>query len=87
MRDTFSIMLKMTFGSGEKEPQKSAPSTPEESNSDARIAIVASRYNSDFTDALVKSSTETICIEFPELLKFRWLSKAFAERRRIAQMR
>ncbi len=38
MRDTFSIMLKMTFGSGEKEPQKSAPSTPEESNSDARIA-------------------------------------------------
>lgn len=65
MRDTFSIMLKMTFGSGEKEPQKSAPSTPEESNSDARIAIVASRYNSDFTDALVKSSTETLAKLLP----------------------
>ncbi|MCL4105665.1 UNVERIFIED_CONTAM: hypothetical protein GTU68_023732 [Idotea baltica] len=55
----------MTIGSGDKEPQKSAPSKPEENSSDSRIAIVASRYNSDFTDALVKSSTETLAKLLP----------------------
>ena len=46
-------------------PQKTAPSTPSGSDSEARIAIVASRYNSDFTDALVKSATETLTTLVP----------------------
>ncbi|NNE90828.1 MAG: 6,7-dimethyl-8-ribityllumazine synthase [Verrucomicrobiales bacterium] len=41
--------------------EKSAPSTPSENQADtSRIAIVASRYNAKFTDALVESANETL---------------------------
>lgn len=39
---------------------KSAPETPSPSSRQGRIVIVASRYNSEYTDALVESSSETI---------------------------
>ncbi len=54
-------MLKFTMDSSDGEnPTKASPSTPDASDSVAKIVIVASRYNSNFTDALVKSATETL---------------------------
>ncbi|MDF1853300.1 MAG: 6,7-dimethyl-8-ribityllumazine synthase [Verrucomicrobiales bacterium] len=46
---------------------KSAPETPQPSSSSGRVAIVASRYNSTYTDALVQSSSETLAKLAPDL--------------------
>ncbi|MEM6280414.1 MAG: 6,7-dimethyl-8-ribityllumazine synthase [Verrucomicrobiota bacterium] len=39
---------------------KSAPESPAPSLRDGRVSIVASRYNSEYTDALVEASSETL---------------------------
>ncbi len=47
---------------------KSAPQSPEEPITETgRICIIASRYNSTYTDALVKSATETLEKLAPEM--------------------
>ena len=46
---------------------KSAPDAPAASDQKGRVAIVASRYNSEYTDALVRSATETISKLAPDL--------------------
>ena len=46
---------------------KSAPDTPTPTTSSGRVAIVASRYNSTYTDALVASASETLASLAPDL--------------------
>lgn len=46
---------------------KSAPDSPAPITQAGRVAIVASRYNSEYTDALVSSASETIAKLAPEL--------------------
>ncbi|MEM9283519.1 MAG: 6,7-dimethyl-8-ribityllumazine synthase [Verrucomicrobiota bacterium] len=46
---------------------KSAPDSPELTLQSGRVVIVASRYNSTYTDALVASSSETLAKLAPEL--------------------
>lgn len=46
---------------------KSAPDTPSPSQYTGTVAIVASRYNATYTDALVKSATETFAKLAPNL--------------------
>ncbi len=46
---------------------KSAPDAPAPSDSSGTVAIVASRYNATYTDALVKSASETFATLAPEL--------------------
>lgn len=46
---------------------KSAPETPEATKQAGSVAIVASRYNSKYTDALVKSASETLAALAPDL--------------------
>lgn len=46
---------------------KSAPDTPDPSPAQGSVAIVASRYNSTYTDALVASSIETLQRLAPDL--------------------
>ena len=46
---------------------KSAPSTPESSDFSGKISIVASRYNAEFTDALVDSASKTIASLLPNV--------------------
>lgn len=46
---------------------KSAPDAPSLSQFSGTVAIVASRYNATYTDALVKSATETFAKLAPDL--------------------
>lgn len=46
---------------------KSAPETPSQSSSSGSVAIVASQYNSLYTDALVQSSSDTLAKLAPDL--------------------
>jgi len=46
---------------------KSAPDAPSPSQYSGTVAIVASRYNATYTDALVKSATETFAKLAPDL--------------------
>lgn len=46
---------------------KSAPESPTPTALAGRVAIVASRYNSTYTDALVASATETLARLAPDL--------------------
>lgn len=46
---------------------KTAPDSPEKTSRSGRIVIVASRYNSKYTDALVESSSSTIAGLAPDL--------------------
>lgn len=46
---------------------KSAPDSPSPTAQSGRVVIVASRYNSEYTDALVESSSATISKLAPEL--------------------
>lgn len=46
---------------------KSAPETPESISSTGTVWVVASRYNSRYTDALVASATETLAKLAPDL--------------------
>ncbi|MDF1659123.1 MAG: 6,7-dimethyl-8-ribityllumazine synthase [Verrucomicrobiales bacterium] len=46
---------------------KSAPDSPSPSSRSGRVVIVASRYNSEYTDALVEASSATIAKLAPEL--------------------
>ena len=46
---------------------KSAPASPEPTNRAGSVAIVASRYNARFTDALVESASATLAKLAPDL--------------------
>ncbi len=46
---------------------KTSPSTPNNSDASGTICLVASRYNSEYTDALVASAQETIAKLAPDL--------------------
>ncbi|MDF1826391.1 MAG: 6,7-dimethyl-8-ribityllumazine synthase [Verrucomicrobiales bacterium] len=46
---------------------KSAPDSPAPISHAGRVSIVASRYNSEYTDALVSSASETIAQLAPDL--------------------
>src|SRR6056297_1019068 len=46
---------------------KSAPDSPSPSVQEGRVAIVASRYNSEYTDALVESASSTLAKLAPGL--------------------
>lgn len=46
---------------------KSSPETPEATSQTGQVAIVASRYNATYTDALVASAEETLAKLAPDL--------------------
>ncbi|MDF1739366.1 MAG: 6,7-dimethyl-8-ribityllumazine synthase [Verrucomicrobiales bacterium] len=46
---------------------KSAPATPSPTQQSGKVTIVASLYNNTYTDALVKSATETLAKLAPDL--------------------